>query len=199
MEYIQQVYAVLTFQTQSRSRQVKGWNAHEGCRGEASTLTACDRIEGPDDSRLFLTGKGLCTSSSSPHLLITPVVVVVSGAGAKFRSKSFRLDDLDPAEPDAVTTDTDSPSHACPVEKLRWHTVHLCLPCSLADDVVVVEDATAAASPPDDAAACTTCSGGTAVGFRWLALCPPSAWCDANALPQTEHRNRSSHSCACTV
>lgn len=49
--------------------------------------------------------------------------------------------------------------------------------------------------PPDDAGAAATttslCAGGAAAaadGLRWLALCPPSAWYDANALPQSEHR-----------
>ena len=60
------------------------------------------------DSRRFLIGNGLCTSSSSPHL--RRPAVALSGTGVRLRSKSL-THDPEPVAVDAdAVSDTDSPS-----------------------------------------------------------------------------------------
>jgi hypothetical protein len=55
-----------------------------------------------------LTGKGLCTSSSSLHL-VAALAAVAAGAGTKFRSNPFTVDPEPDGADDAVS-DTESPS-----------------------------------------------------------------------------------------
>jgi hypothetical protein len=66
-----------------------------------------------------LIGNGLCTSSSSAHLLIVIPALLISGSGVRLRSKFLTVTpDDDPVLADAETiadaadteTDTDMPS-----------------------------------------------------------------------------------------
>jgi len=68
----------------------------------------------------FLIGNGLCTSSSSAHLLIVIPALLISGSGVRLRSKFLTVtpddDPVVPADAETVAdaadteTDTDMPS-----------------------------------------------------------------------------------------